>query len=124
MPRVRAHRGLLITGLILVSASSRPLAAETSWSSPRIASDQQVQAAFAWIDAHRAEQVREWIHITEIPAPSRLEDNRARYIEAELRAVGLDSVRRDSIGNLIAVLKGPAGSPGVAFASHLDTVVP
>src|SRR5437667_84191 len=105
-----------------VSAPTPPGA--NSWFTPRIANDQQVQAAFAWIDAHRAEQVREWIHITEIPAPSRLEDNRARYIEAELRAVGLDSVRRDSIGNLIAVLKGPAGSPSVAFASHMDTVFP
>ena len=125
MPRVRAHRGLLLALLIAIAASPGLLgAAETSWFSARIANDQQIQAAFGWIDAHRAEQVREWIHITEIPAPSRLETNRAQYIEEQLKAAGLDSVRRDSIGNVIAILKGVAGGPSVLFASHMDTVFP
>ncbi|HTM58521.1 MAG TPA: M20/M25/M40 family metallo-hydrolase [Candidatus Udaeobacter sp.] len=121
---MRVHRGVL-PGLILISLLPRPLAAAgLSSFSPRIANDSQVQAAFSWIDAHRAEQVREWIHITEIPAPSRLEANRAHYVEDALRAAGLDSVRRDSIGNVIAVLKGVANGPSVIFASHMDTVFP
>jgi tripeptide aminopeptidase len=142
MPRVILPRSISIFALRVMlmaaalgvaargaSAAAAPTAASGAPANKtlfttRIANDGQVQAAFKWIDAHRAEHLREWIHITEIPSPSRFESDRADYIEAQLREAGLDSVRRDSIGNLIAVLKGVAGGPSVAFASHMDTVFP
>lgn len=122
---------LALIAFIAVAAVFPPAArpatapgAPASQFSTRIANDARVKAAFQWIDSHRAEHLREWIKITEIPAPSKLEQDRSKYIEEQLRAFGLDSVSRDSIGNLIAVIKGVGGGPSVAFASHMDTVFP
>src|SRR6516225_3354725 len=99
---------LALIAFIAVAAVFPPAArpatapgAPASQFSTRIANDARVKAAFQWIDSHRAEHLREWIKITEIPAPSKLEQDRSKYIEEQLRAFGLDSVSRDSIGNLI-----------------------
>lgn len=116
--------GLLAIGLGLFAASGAAADGPPSLFTPHIAKDRQVQAAFRYIEGHRAEHMREWIHITETPAPSHLEQDRSHYIEEQLRAIGMDSVRTDSIGNVVAVLKGAGGGPSVAFASHMDTVFP
>ena len=88
----------------------------------RIQNDPKVKAAFDYIDQNKQAILTEWIQITEVHAPSGHEQQRAKHIEALLRQYKLDSVRYDSVGNLIAVRKGTGGGPSIVFDAHLDTV--
>lgn len=100
---------------ISVSAQSYAEQVKTIQDNPRI------KAAFDYIDKDRDEILREWIAITEINAPSKQEQERAKFIESLLRKHKLD-IRYDSAGNLIATRKGTGGGPVVVFDAHLDTV--
>ncbi|HEX3252587.1 MAG TPA: M20/M25/M40 family metallo-hydrolase [Pyrinomonadaceae bacterium] len=86
-----------------------------------IQTDARVQAAFDQIDKTRDEILREWIAITEINAPSKQEQERAKFIESLLRKHKLD-IRYDSAGNLIATRTGSGGGPVTVFDAHMDTV--
>ena len=81
----------------------------------------RVQAAFDHIDKNKDAILREWIAITEINAPSKQEQERAKYIESLLRKHKLE-IRYDSVGNLIATRKGMGGGPVTVFDAHMDTV--
>jgi tripeptide aminopeptidase len=81
-----------------------------------------VKAANDYIDRSRESIMREWIAITEINAPSGLEQPRAKYIEGLLRKYRLDDIHYDATGNLIAVRKGTGSGPVIVFDAHLDTV--
>jgi acetylornithine deacetylase/succinyl-diaminopimelate desuccinylase-like protein len=83
--------------------------------------DPRVVAAFDHIDKTQDEILREWIAITEINAPSKQEQQRAKFIETLLRKHNLD-IRYDSAGNLIATRKGSGGGPVTVFDAHMDTV--
>jgi len=110
-----------VTALLLLLASL-PLHAQTSWFSERQLERPQIQAAFASLDESAI--VDEWIRLTEIPAPSGMEQARADYVRAELEKLGLTDVRTDEMLNVSGVRKGTGGGPSVAFAAHLDTVFP
>ncbi|HEU4874384.1 MAG TPA: M20/M25/M40 family metallo-hydrolase [Pyrinomonadaceae bacterium] len=86
-----------------------------------IQDDPRVKAAFDHIDKDRDAILREWIAITEINAPSKQEQERARFIESLLRKHKLE-IRYDSAGNLIATRKGTGGGPVTVFDAHMDTV--
>jgi tripeptide aminopeptidase len=86
-----------------------------------IQQDPRVKAAFDYIDNERDGILREWIAITEINAPSKHEQQRAKYLESLLRKFNLD-VRYDTAGNLIATRKGVATKPVTVFDAHMDTV--
>jgi tripeptide aminopeptidase len=86
-----------------------------------IQDDPRVKAAFEHIDKDRDAILREWIAITEINAPSKQEQERAKFIESLLRKHKLD-IRYDSAGNLIATRKGTTGGPVTVFDAHMDTV--
>ena len=83
--------------------------------------DARVKAAFDHIDKNKDAILREWIAITEINAPSKQEQERAKFIESLLRKHKLD-IRYDSVGNLIATRKGTGGGPVTVFDAHMDTV--
>lgn len=83
--------------------------------------DPRVMAAFDHIDKNHDVILREWIAITEINAPSKQEQERARFIESLLRKYKLD-IRYDSVGNLIATRKGTGGGPVTVIDAHMDTV--
>lgn len=83
--------------------------------------DPRVKAAFDHIDKNKDAILREWIAITEINAPSKQEQERAKYIESLLRKYKLE-IRYDSVGNLIATRKGTGGGPITVFDAHMDTV--
>ena len=87
----------------------------------KIQEDGQVKAAFDHIDQDRDGILHEWIAITEINAPSKQEQERAKFIEGLLRKHKLD-IRYDAAGNLIATRKGTAGRPVTVFDAHMDTV--
>jgi acetylornithine deacetylase/succinyl-diaminopimelate desuccinylase-like protein len=84
----------------------------------------QVKAALAAVEAREKEMVEEWVRLTEIPAPSGQEQERAAYVKAELEALQLSDVRVDEVGNVSGVRKGVGGGPAVVFAAHMDTVFP
>src|SRR5229473_818247 len=86
-----------------------------------LANRADMKAANDYIDRNHENILHEWIAITEINAPSGLEQPRAKYIESLLRKYHLDDIHYDSTGNLIAVRKG-AGGPLIVFDAHLDTV--
>src|SRR5687767_4482923 len=86
-----------------------------------IQADPRVKAAFDHIDKDRDAILREWIAITEINAPSKQEQERAKFIESLLRKHKLD-IRYDEVGNLIATRKGTGGGPVAVFDAHMDTV--
>jgi len=86
-----------------------------------IQDDARVKAAFEYIDKDRDGILREWIAITEVNAPSKQEQERARFIEGLLRKHKLE-IRYDEAGNLIATRKGTGGGPVAVFDAHMDTV--
>ena len=78
-----------------------------------IARRSDVAGALRYIDQHRDEQLAEWIRITEIPAPSRMEQKRAEYVKAEMEKAGLTAMSVDEMGNVTGVRKGSGGGPAV-----------
>jgi acetylornithine deacetylase/succinyl-diaminopimelate desuccinylase-like protein len=92
----------------------------------RVLADARFGAAMAAIDRDHDRLVSEIIKLTEIPAPSFMEDKRgAAYLDM-LRAHKLAEVERDEVGNVMGIRRGvnPAGGPLVAIVAHLDTVFP
>jgi len=86
-----------------------------------IQDDSRVKNAMRYIDNTRNGILSEWIAITEINAPSKQEQDRAKYIESILRKSNV-YVRYDAAGNLIATRKGTGGGPVTVFDAHMDTV--
>jgi tripeptide aminopeptidase len=83
-----------------------------------------IQKAFLFIDETHDETSEELIRICEIPAPPFKEDSRADYMKRRFEQIGLDRVRVDVEGNVIAERRGPAPRPSVVVSAHLDTVFP
>ena len=83
-----------------------------------VQNDPRVRSAFDHIDKTRDDILREWIAITEINAPSKQEQERAKFIESLLRKYKLE-IRYDSAGNLIATRKGTGGGPVTVFDAHM-----
>src|SRR5215207_6907519 len=113
-------RFVLLTSLLLfisITSQSQSHAEQVK----AIHEDARVQAAFGHIDNNRDGILSEWIAITEINAPSKQEQERAKYIESLLRKHKLE-IRYDSAGNLIATRKGTGGGPVTVFDAHMDTV--
>src|SRR5215208_1236058 len=107
----------ILSILSIVTAQSQTPAEQVK----AIQDEARVKAAMDHIDKNRDGILREWIAITEINAPSKQEQERARFIESLLRKHKLD-IRYDSAGNLIATRKGTAGGPVTVFDAHMDTV--
>lgn len=110
-------RSILVILLLCISVAAQTPADHVK----AIQDDARVKAAFAHIDDNRDTILREWIAITEINAPSKQEQERAKFIESLLRKHKLE-VRYDEVGNLIATRKGTGGGPVAVFDAHMDTV--
>jgi acetylornithine deacetylase/succinyl-diaminopimelate desuccinylase-like protein len=125
------HRAIpaIAAACVLAAASSAsaqqgaaPEHYPTQWSA-RTASAPAVRDALQWIGTNFPAQVQEWVHITQIPAQSTHEQQRAAYVAEQMRAEGLE-VSTDSIGNVTGRRKGAGGGPTIVFATHMDTVHP
>ena len=112
----------LIFLILLLLSTSVPTRSQSHAEQVKaIQDDARVKAAMDHIDKDREAILREWIAITEINAPSKQEQERAKFIESLLRKHKLD-IRYDSAGNLIATRKGTGGGPVAVFDAHMDTV--
>ena len=113
---------LILLILVILPVLSTNISAQTYTDQVKsLQDDPRVKAAFDHIDNDRDGILREWIAITEINAPSKQEQERAKFIESLLRKYKLD-IRYDSAGNLIATRKGTGGGPVTVFDAHMDTV--
>lgn len=110
-------RSILVILLLSIGVSAQTPAEVVK----TIQDDARVKAAFEYIDKDRNGILREWIAITEVNAPSKQEQERARFIEGLLRKHKLE-IRYDEAGNLIATRKGTGGGPVAVFDAHMDTV--
>src|SRR6266550_1269832 len=108
---------LLIFGVPTVSQTNPSYSEQVK----RIQDEAQVTIANDYIDKNHESILREWIAITEINAPSKQEQQRAKFLESILRRYKLP-IRYDSAGNLIAVRKGTGAGPVIVFDAHMDTV--
>jgi tripeptide aminopeptidase len=83
----------------------------------------KVRTALDWFAAHHAWIDDEQARLTEIPAPTFQESERAAAVKVLLSAVGLE-VTTDKTGNVIGLLRGSSDKEVVVLSAHLDTVFP
>jgi len=86
--------------------------------------ESDVKSALAYIIELEAETEADHIALTEIEAPPFKEDLRGVAFKKMLEEAGLQDVRIDEVGNVIAMIKGKRGGRTVALDAHLDTVFP
>ena len=111
--------------LLLAAGHPPPQSKYPTQFSLSLLDDPRIQAAFRNVDSREEALVNEWIHLTEIPAPSGKEQERAHYIRRELEKLKLQNVHIDEVGNVSGVRKGTSGNgPVIVFCAHMDTVFP
>ena len=87
------------------------------------ADNPQVRTALEWFAQNLAWIDAQQIRLTEIPAPSFEEEDRAAAVKELFAGEGL-AVHTDKIGNVIGELRGSNEREIVLIAAHLDTVFP
>lgn len=95
-----------------------------NWFDPSLLARPDVRKAVESVNGRAAGILEEWVRLVEIPSPSTKEQARARYIQAEMRKLGLADIRVDDMSNVSGVRKGTGGGPTIVFAAHMDTVFP
>src|SRR5215469_13329895 len=94
-----------------------------------LAARRAVHAAFAWMH-NNPRTIMDWqARLVSIPAPPFGEEARSAWFAARFAEVGLSSIHRDQVGNVVGILPSsnlPAYSTGpvVVLSAHLDTVFP
>src|SRR6266853_4267252 len=101
--------------------ANRP--ANSAGTASQLPSGPQIRAAMDWFASHRAWIDDEQARLTEIPAPSFQESERAAAVKVLLSAVGLE-VSTDKAGNVIGLLRGESDKELIILSAHLDTVFP
>jgi tripeptide aminopeptidase len=100
--------------LLLMTLSALPaLSQETVFSRP------DVKKALAYIEATNERTLASQAKIAQIPAPTFHEGERAKYMAAEFRRVGLKNVEIDKQGNVLGWRDGAVKDTFV-LAAHLD----
>jgi tripeptide aminopeptidase len=88
------------------------------------------QTQNAWLPLRKtltnARILNQALEIQQIPAPTFEEDVRARFIEKRFEQVGLQSITRDELHNVVGWLNPPDTNtkPILLVTAHLDTVFP
>jgi tripeptide aminopeptidase len=119
--------------LLWVILLSMPLRSSLAAQSPRssaaapavseVSNHAQARAALDWFEPNISSINELQVKLTEIPAPSFQEEQRAMAVEPLLASAGL-TVHRDKTGNVIGELRGTTEKEVVLIAAHLDTVFP
>jgi acetylornithine deacetylase/succinyl-diaminopimelate desuccinylase-like protein len=95
----------------------------------RLAALPETRAAFAWLRAEEAQFASWQLEMARIPAPPFGEKARGEWFQERFRALGLEDVSVDEVGNVFGAhhSRQPAKSPArqyTALSAHLDTVFP
>lgn len=94
-----------------------------------LAEQRPVHAAFAWLHGN-PKTIMDWqAEMAAIPAPPFGEQARAEWLVARFAEAGLQRVEIDSVGNVFgwlmaAQLPQESSGPAVVLSAHLDTVFP
>jgi tripeptide aminopeptidase len=113
------YKALTVAAIALLAAA--PLAAQT----PAAAiNNPQLKSALERLKTDNAWTLDQQVSICEIPAPPFKEAVRAAEFKKRLEAMGLQNVRIDAEGNVIAERPGTGDGPTVMISGHLDTVFP
>ncbi len=110
--------------LALLLSPAAPALAQNNAFLPALLERPDIKKAMQSVDDRSTAIVDEWIHLVEMPAPSRKEQARAQYVRAEMQKLGLSDIRVDDMSNVSGVRKGSGGGPMVVFCAHTDTVFP
>src|SRR5580765_546431 len=120
----------LLVSVILQSMPIKPIvpfpagrASNRNSVTQQLPSGPQIRAAMEWFVSHRAWIDDEQARLTEIPAPTLQESERASALKVLLSAIGLE-VSSDKAGNVIGILRGTSDKEIVILSGHLDTVFP
>ena len=113
---------ICLTLFSLSILSSIGLQAEKSLFEPEMVKTSFVQNLFSFIEENREKIIKEWILLTEIPAPSGYEHERANYMKKQFEAAGLDEAYVDSSGNTVGIWKGSRQGKKIIMSAHMDTV--
>lgn len=98
------------------------LQAEESLFKPEMVKTSFVRNLFSFIEKNREKIIKEWIFLTEIPAPSGYEQKRADYMKKQFEAAGLDKAYVDSSGNAVGIWMGSSRGKKIIISAHMDTV--
>jgi len=89
-----------------------------------LARDPAIKGALDAVKASEAQTIEDQIRFCEIPAPSFKEGLRGQELRRTFQQLGLQNVRIDKAGNVLAEYPGAAARPHLVLAAHLDTVFP
>src|ERR1700722_14242193 len=90
----------------------------------KLAEDPTVKAALDAVKRNEPHFIDEQARFCEIAAPPFKEEVRGKEFERLFKALGLQNVRIDKVGNVIGVRPGASAHPNLVFQAHLDTVFP
>lgn len=112
---------------LLMSQVVQPLAAEhpidMQQEISRLASMPEVRSALQWFRDQEAEFARWQMELARIPAPPFGEAVRADWVAEQFRALGVEEVKKDRIGNVVGFRRGRQDST-LSISAHIDTVFP
>ena len=118
---------ILLWVILLAMPVRSAVSAHRPSQSPHITENTNVRAAAAWLKQNVSLITDQQAQLTEIPAPSYQESQRAEAVKGLLAAAGLQ-VHVDKVGNVIGTLPGATSRTGqseaVMLSAHLDTVFP
>src|SRR5512141_2674957 len=84
----------------------------------------RLAAATARLAACDESLVATQIAVSEIPAPTGDEVARGAFVANRFRALGLDDVRLDEVGNVLGTRPGTTLDGAIVMCAHLDTIFP
>ena len=90
----------------------------------RLLENSGVQLAAAYARSADERTLEEQAELSAIPAPPFAEAERARRMGELMAEAGLEQVRSDTIGNVLADLPGSGDGEPLVLSAHLDTVFP
>jgi acetylornithine deacetylase/succinyl-diaminopimelate desuccinylase-like protein len=113
-----------VVGLVVLVLAGGVASAQSALSPADLVKDPAVKAALEGAKASEAQTIEDQIRICEIPAPPFKEETRGVELKRVFTQLGLQNVRVDKVGNVLADYPGAAARPRVVIAAHLDTVFP
>jgi acetylornithine deacetylase/succinyl-diaminopimelate desuccinylase-like protein len=109
----------LLGATLLVASVCTAAAGQVDPDGPR------VRRALAYLERTEPSTIEEQIAICQIEAPPFKEQRRGEDYVRRMREAGIEDVRRDSVGNVIGVIRGTSpDATAVILSGHLDTVFP
>ena len=125
--RCRSFRTVPVTLVVLLcglAAAGRGALAQSPGGVAALAQRAEVKAALESARTGEAQTIADQIRFCEVPAPPFNESARAQVLRDAFTRAGLESVRVDQAGNVIAERRGASQRPHLMIAAHLDTVFP